>query len=62
MKKIANITLKLIALNNCIAGYYAEKKQLEKELKAEYERIMEICGKKGITPDELDELEELEGK
>lgn len=57
MKKIANITLKLIALNNCIAGYYNEKKQLEKELKTEYERIMEICGRKGITPDELEELE-----
>ena len=54
MMKITELTFKLIEINSRISDLYAEKKQLEKDLKAEHDRLIELCGSTGKTIDELE--------
>lgn len=57
MMKITELTFKLIEINSRISDLYAEKKQLEKDLKIEHDRLIELCGSTGKTVDELEESE-----
>ena len=54
MNKITKITLDLIEINEHISNLYNEKKQLEKDLKTEHDRLIELCGSTGKTIDELE--------
>lgn len=56
MMKITELTFRLIEINNRISDLYTEKKQLEKDLKTEHDRLIELCGTNAVT------VEELEGK
>lgn len=54
MNQLMKIVLKLRENKKCIDNLYNEKKQLEKDFHAEYERLLALCGATGKTIEELE--------
>lgn len=55
MENITKLVLKYINVSEQINNMYLEKKQLEKDIKSEYENIRDYCSTTGKTIDDYEE-------
>lgn len=58
MKTLYKLILDLISVNEQIDQLYKHKKDIEKSIKDEHNRLREECGRTGKTVEELEETED----